>query len=246
MQVSPQQEAMESLRQMFPAVERDVIRAVLEAHQWNEALAVDALLAITGENVDKPVSSENVTDPPPEVANSDGKTVQLHEDELLAKALQQELRKSDTGVVNDRDLAKSMSQLENDEALALSLQNELYLDADDRSRSTGEARAPESGDDVSNSEHGNDNGDKKDILDDISEGFDKAFDTTAKKIGEFGSGVSSVWSSFTKALGEQIDGTFKTTDPQPVQPAPNTPQAVVRDVPRLNKSVDEESRPFLQ
>jgi hypothetical protein len=266
MQVSEEDQQLENLKQMFPSVDRSVIKMILDSNQSREDLAIDALLQLSqspsvapkdAKEGDAKVPSDakqsaSIDEKPAELVKDDElrKSQQIHDDELLAKALQHELRVSDNVPISDKTLTKAVQQLESDEALAISLQNEAYLSevaraeraqnpAADSSKSQkdGSSSRDEADEEVVTDDNGSES---EDILEEVSAGIDDAMTKAGQKMEEFGKDVSNAWSNFTTVVGLKFNETFNPDG------GPSSPQLIVRSAQRNNgKNEDEEKQPFL-
>jgi hypothetical protein len=246
MQATPEEQQVNDLKAMFPSVDKSVINLILESNQMNNELAIDALLQLSASPKVPPKEEEGkapAASPQAPVVQAPVEPVdtsrQIHDDELLAKALQHELRVSGNAPISENAVTKTVQQLESDEALALSLQNELFLQ-------TEAERAPQA---VQNGngakvKHAaaisdSDSETSEDIIQDISVGLDETFDKAAKGLEDFGKNVSNAWSNFTTVVGSKLTETFNP------EGAPTSPQLIVRTAPRATARDDEEKKPFL-
>eukprot|EP00959_Pyramimonas_sp_CCMP1952_P130894 2737019-Pyramimonas_sp.AAC.1 len=91
----PLRQAMESLRGMFPQVDPEVVRTVLESHNGHMEQAVESLLVITGDHRGEGsgVRAPPIGMEPFEQAGASGTQTheQIHRDELLAARLHHQL-----------------------------------------------------------------------------------------------------------------------------------------------------------
>lgn len=93
----PLRQAMDTLRGMFPQLDPEVVRTVLESHNGHMEQAVESLLAISGQNSGRESGEgsglRRATEAPSEQPGISGTQTheQIHRDQLLAARLQHQL-----------------------------------------------------------------------------------------------------------------------------------------------------------
>jgi len=236
---------------MFPTIEKSVIVLILEANQYSNEPAIEALLQLSASpSLASPSSSAATSSEPkvdaalPKAPNPvdlrKSREDQIHDDERLAHALQ--LKLSGNVPMSDAAVSKAVQQLEADEALALSLQSE-YFDqvegqrqqsgSEDRIRDVVNNNRSDVGDGYNSDDEG------VDVLDEMSKDINEVVDKASVKMNEFGKDVSNAWSTFTTVVKSKLDETFNTDNGHA------SPQLVVRTAPRAAVLDDEEKQPFL-